>query len=259
MLSLKEIQKFHESLPEEDCFTFDIGNTNPHVGIWKKGKLEEVRPLEPHNISDKLKDFPVDKTIVCSVSKSIPSADVFQEFSKSKTQDPKSFLGMPVNYENTLGHDRLILAAYIYQALHKRPSLVIDAGTFITMDFLDEEGLQGGFIIPGFKTLEKSYQVGSQLFSSSDLSSLFSNTSWEKYSWPSTTKEAIDGGHKFLAKALLEKVESAAKKLKEAHPELNIIITGGCGDLFAKQLNTQDFHPHLLHYSLYFQQVSSLL
>jgi type III pantothenate kinase len=258
MSPLKEIQKIHDSLPKVDCFTCDIGNSNPHIGIWKKGHIQEVIAIDPSKIKETLEELPVDKTIVCSVSKEIPSSESIRQFLTSNNEGPKTFLNMPVHYENTLGHDRLILASYLYQALNKNPSIIIDAGTFITIDFIGECGLQGGLIIPGLKTLEKSYQVGSQLFSPSNLKNLFLTKEEKEYSWPQTTKDAINEGHKFLIEGLLDRVSSQVQKIKSTYPNLQVILTGGSGELFQHQLQSQNFHPHLLHYSLYFQQVSTL-
>lgn len=257
MSLLNVIETFHKSLPQVDCFTCDIGNTNPHLGIWREGILKEVLPIANNQIKERIEELPKDKTIICSVSKEIPSSDSFKKFSDLK-EGTKSFLDMPVDYESSLGHDRLTLAAYLYNSLNKIPAVIIDAGTFITMDFINELGLQGGFIIPGFKTLEKSYQSGSQLFAASDQMTLFNKSSEEILNWPQTTKEAINQGHKFLMSALLEKVECEIQKIKNKHPDIDVILTGGSGELFANQLKTENYHPHLLHYSLYFQQVSGL-
>lgn len=77
-------------------------------------------------------------------------------------QVEKSFLGLTVAYEDTtrLGVDRWLamLAAYQYQ---QSPCMVVDAGSAITVDYIDENGRhQGGLIAPGLRALSKPMLKG---------------------------------------------------------------------------------------------------
>lgn len=67
-----------------------------------------------------------------------------------------------IHYEETLGEDRLIAAFYQYQ-MTQGPFCLIDSGTFTTVDFVDERGFQGGFILPGLALLQDSYNQGAKL------------------------------------------------------------------------------------------------
>ncbi len=248
--------KFDNSLPKEDCFTCDIGNSNPHVGQWKKGQLKKITPLS----FEELKDLPQKRTMISSVSREVKSSKIFQDFNSN---EGNSFLGMPISYERTLGHDRLAIAHYCFHAL-KAPVIIIDSGTFLTIDHVNERGFQGGYIIPGVVTLAQSYQRGAQLFSSSHhFDSLNKATLDFPSGAPQSTKDAISSGHKFLVNSLVEKVSQEVKGLMIDNPDQRVICTGRDGLLFQQTIqeggSTESFfQPHLIHHALYFQYVSTL-
>ena len=54
---------------------------------------------------------------------------------------------MPVHYQKSLGEDRLALAYYAYKTLQS-PTMIIDGGTFLTIDFVNSDGFLGGYIAP---------------------------------------------------------------------------------------------------------------
>ena len=121
------------------------------------------------------------------------------------------FAGMPVNYAQTLGEDRLIQAWYIYKQ-KKIPTLLIDAGTFTTMDVISTKGFEGGYIIPGFATYSSTFLKGEQL-KETGLDSAVSA------SLPHATAEAMRDSY-FAFAAL-------AQRLITEHQIERVILTGG--------------------------------
>jgi pantothenate kinase type III len=71
------------------------------------------------------------------------------------------FQTMPVNYTNSIGIYRLLVAFPIYEK--QIAALVIDAGTFTTVDYVDETGFKGGVILPGLELLQNCYTSGNNL------------------------------------------------------------------------------------------------
>jgi type III pantothenate kinase len=218
--------------------TIDNGNTNPHVGIFHDEKLILVTPLK--NYSPQKDDFVIISDVGSPLSFK-PSFDL-------KTLRPKMangrFFEMPVHYAETLGDDRLFSAYYVFQKLKndKDLILVIDAGTFITMDFVGPKGFLGGYIFPGIKTFLKSYSTGALL-------PVMSETANDFQHLPHSTEEAISGAAHIYLDKILESI------IKKASPS-KIILTGGGLELLKNKIEKLSLKvqletdPHLIHESL---------
>lgn len=217
--------------------TVDNGNTNPHVGIFQDEALIAVTPL-----SD-FAPLPDDFILISDVGRPLsfrPSFDL-----KSKREN-KKFFDMPVNYAETLGDDRLIVAYALFKQLKAgETTLSIDAGTFITMDLIQAEGFAGGYIFPGIGTYLSAYQKGS------NLPLLEMKNHFELKGLPHSTEEAILGATEIYLQAIL------ASTIKKTSPS-KIMITGGSLDLIKNiilklslpkvQIETD---RHLIHSSLF--------
>lgn len=225
------LNQFISHLPKVSCRTYDVGNSHPHVATFTDGQLVSVKPFS-HEGMEK------ERSIICSVNTEVPSSNVFKSF------DGNSFLEMPVHYSKTLGHDRLSLAHLAYNLFPKQKVIIIDAGTFITVDFVDADGFQGGYIIPGPNTLAESYRHGRQLFKADSSSSINST-------WPQTTEEAMGRGLNILEQGLVHEL----KNLKDESTIL--MLTGGQREFLQGSLQAEIDEDHLLHYALYFQYIST--
>lgn len=219
--------------------TVDNGNTNPHVGIFEEEKLVLITPLK--NFTPKKDDF----ILVSDVGQPLPfkpTVDLKTIRSKSSKQ---SFFDMPVHYTETLGDDRLISSYFLFkQRKPKETVLLIDAGTFITMDVVGENGFLGGYIFPGINTFLSAYEKGSHL------KILSPQKHFELLGLPHSTEEAILGAADCYLESVLESI------IKKASPH-KIIITGGNFDLIKnkiEKLNSLkvqiETNPHLIHLSL---------
>ncbi len=231
--------------------TLDFGNTNPHAGIFQKAQdhwqLIKVVPLsELALFLDQLGMNAHNTSVVVAEVKSYPETiATLQEkgFLITYLKDywrGKKFAGMPVNYSATLGEDRLIEAYYVYKKV-KEPSLLIDAGTFVTMDVVTSEGFLGGYIIPGVNAYLSTYEKGEQL---KDLK-LEMNLSQQL---PNETASAITDS--YSAFALL------AQKLISQHNLTKIILTGGSEALWEGLFQgtsavTLERKPELIHSALH--------
>lgn len=221
--------------------TIDNGNTNPHVGIFQNEKLESIIPIK--EFSQQEHDF----ILISDVGKPLaikPSFDL-----KTKRHFKKShyyFFEMPVDYNENIGDDRLISSYYIFKNIKENETiLLIDAGTFITMDLISSRGFLGGYIFPGISTFLLSYHNGSRLRVpevKNDINNI---------ELPHTTDEAIWGATYCYLDSILENI------IKKTSPK-KIIITGGSLKLIEKKilelnLPTIQFetNPHLIHSSLF--------
>lgn len=78
-------------------------------------------------------------------------------------QDLAAPIGRGLDPESTVGVDRLLAASAAWEEL-KQACIVIDAGTAVTVDFVDGEGVfQGGAILPGVSAMLRTMAVSTDL------------------------------------------------------------------------------------------------
>jgi pantothenate kinase type III len=234
----------------QGLITLDLGNSHPHAGLFTKSgsewKLNEVIPI--NNLESSLAQMglnPHNSQIAISKVKSYSEIEkeLFEKgFLMTSTLDHwkgKRFFGLPVNYTESIGQDRLIQAFYAYR--RKLPTtLLIDAGTFTTLDIISQDGLLGGYIIPGFEDYFSLFQKGENL---QHYQEHFKHIS----SLPHSTEDALVGGY--------EAFVSLVEKLIHSHEVKNIIITGGKSAVWENFLsefsNIIELSPHHIHLALH--------
>ena len=104
-----------------------------------------------------------DNTVCASVNVARVRKELhgFKNFEVSDYFKNGSFLEMPVDYSDSLGADRLILA-YLFFGNGQSTALV-DSGTYTTVDLVNLDGFQGGHILPGLGLLADTYSFGFNL------------------------------------------------------------------------------------------------
>lgn len=216
--------------PRYDLQTIDQGNSHPHVGYYQAGELTNVSPLSNLGLISH------QETISSSVTQKEEHhpLDILWQ--------GNVFCSMPVYYErDQLGSDRLYQAALAYHLYPGRNILLIDAGTFMTIDTITEQGFMGGYIYPGIDTFLSSYQKGKLL---PTLSREYFPTK-EAETLPSTTKEAILHASLLYIKSVLEHHCSSQE-------DTLVILTGGSSSSLAPYLQMASQEPHFIHHALYF-------
>jgi pantothenate kinase type III len=236
----------------QGLITLDFGNSHPHAGLFQKLKdnweLIKVVPLAELQLYLTQLEMSAHNTsvVLCEVKSRDEEITKLQEqgFLVTRVKDywrGSRFAGMPVNYAKTLGEDRLIESYYCFKK-EKISTLIIDAGTFVTMDVVSEQGFQGGYIIPGAKNYFEVYGKGEQL-KDVELTLSF------KHSLPQETAMAITESYSAFA--------ALAKKLLSDHNIKKIILTGGLSALWegffqdVKGELVVETHPHLIHWALH--------
>ena len=138
-----------------------------------------------------------------------------------------------------MGVDRwLVLMAAWKEAQHA--CLVIDCGTAITLDAIDNKGQHlGGYIVPGLNLL-KSTITGStakvRFFEGESISN--------ESIWGDSTSNAVNLGCEFM---VLDFIKGRRERFLKQFPKSQLFITGGDGLSLAKQLNLTDaFDEYLL-------------
>jgi len=226
----------------------DIGNTTTEIGFIKNYKFIKSYKLSS-NIDKTVDDwylnlltiFTVEKEEIenCVISSVVPQIEQKLSLSIEKFFNKKPFvigkdIHVPITnrYKNPeeVGIDRLVNA---YSALNKinPPLIVIDLGTAITFDVVNEKGeYEGGLIFPGIESSVKT------LFSKTSKLPMVKIEEPECIIGKTTIdsiKSGIFNGYCSLIDGVVEKIESTKKK------KFNIILTGGNSKLISKGIRVK--------------------
>ncbi len=146
-----------------------------------------------------------------------------QERLKSFTKwiDLQQFIDFPTNYEG-MGIDRKVLCFGI------EDGVVVDAGSAITVDVMEEGRHKGGYIIPGLRQLFASYKKISPALD------VDFDPSINLEELPSNTKEAIHYG-------MIEPIVASITKFDK-----RIYCTGGDGEILQKYIPNSVYDPLLI-------------
>jgi type III pantothenate kinase len=217
----------------------DEGNTRIKLALFnQKDELVEVSVVENWQLTleNWLVQFTIESTLLCGVG--------------SKTNEVVTFLNVYklnfINFTNinqtnikhqyitpeTLGVDRIANAAYCYYN-KIWPALVIDCGTCLKLDVIDEKGeYLGGAISPGLQMrCEAMYQFTAKL------PRVVPNSSLPELIGNSSEKSLQAGAHL----GMFHEIEQWIRRYEERFPNLTVLITGGDGDYFVKALKNNIF------------------
>jgi type III pantothenate kinase len=218
----------------------DIGNTRIKAAVFEDATLLEtfvfVKTELQKNIQNILK---VHENITHLVVASVSDVEK-QAFSAFENAVNIHFLSHKdsfpfVNcYEtpHTLGIDRLVLAAGATLQFPGQNRLVVDAGTCVTYDFIDENNnYLGGAISPGLKLRYESlhhYTAKLPLLTLESPTHLIGNS----------TAESIHSG---VVNGLVCEIDGFINQYKAQYSNFIIILTGGDAEFLAKRLKNTIF------------------
>ena len=220
--------------------TIDVGNSRIKVAVFEHNKQLDFFIFETN---EALKNFEnifqkysnLQKIILSSVGK---LDEEVVNFIKSQFQteiiDHKSKFPFTNLYATpeTLGIDRMVLAAGATLIYPNQNKLIIDAGTCITYDFVNAENQYlGGAISPGIKIRYKSlnnYTSKLPLLTLSEDFEIIGNS----------TKSAIHSG---VINGVIFEIEGFISQYSLKNQDLTIILTGGDAEFLAKRLKSTIF------------------
>ncbi len=223
----------------------DIGNTRTKLSIFDRGEEIVATALDellPSHIDNLLNEYPAIKSAILSTVKDYsPELKAYfqQRFKTFIELEENTLLPVEIMYKSkdTLGKDRVAAAV---GAAHLYPDsniLIIDAGTAITYDLVnDKKQYLGGNISPG---LEMRYRALNQF---TGRLPLVDNIEFKEL-FGQTTTEAIQAG---VQNGVIYEVDNAINAFKEFYKKLYVIITGGNTKFFDKKLKNSFF----AHYNL---------
>jgi type III pantothenate kinase len=213
----------------------DIGNTFIKAGIFQNDRLFEILKLKSLNYQRLLSfafSHSVKDIIISSVRKEHPfNNSRFRKFFRHIIElDAQTKLPITNLYKTpeTLGKDRLAGVIGAQTIFPENNVLVIDMGSAITFDFInDKNEYYGGNISPGLSMRYKALHDFT-----SRLPKLIPANKTELLG--KTTVEAIHSG---VQNGIIFEIEKYIETLKKQHTGLKIILTGGDSNFFDNKLN----------------------
>lgn len=220
-------------------FSIDIGNSRVKVGLFKGKSLLKVFSFQKNEFpsSQELSELKVEQAMVSSVLAKKETDELLEALKiKIRYLDQNCKLPFANLYKSpdTLGKDRIAAVVGTMVQFPKENVLVIDLGTCITYDFLNNKAeYWGGAISPGVQMrLKAMHQFTSQL----------PLLEWEVDKIPAligdTTKNSLLSG---AINGAIAEIDGTIEKYKSEYPGLNIMITGGGASFFEKKLKNTIF------------------
>lgn len=223
----------------------DIGNTRTKFSVFNRGEVLITVPVDefkPEHIDVLHNEHPELNKVILSATK-----DYSQELKAALQTKFEQFIELdantPLPIENcyttkeTLGKDRIAAVVGAFDLYPETNVLVIDAGTALTYDLLNENHQYlGGNISPG---IDMRFQALNQftgklpLVSQGDFNKLYGTS----------TENAIRAG---VQNGVVFEVDRAIDTFKEFYKNLKVIITGGNAEFFDKKLKNSFF----VHFNL---------
>ncbi len=218
----------------------DIGNTRTKFSVFNRGEILSSIPvdeLHPADIQILQNQYPELKNVIISAVKTYSgelrttlqnSFDRFIELNENTPLPIENCYGT----RNTLGKDRIAAVTGAFDLYPKQNLLVIDAGTAITFDIINEEGKYlGGNISPGIEMRLKALNLFTERLP------LVQPREWNKL-FGTTTEEAIIAG---VMNGVVFEIDKTIEAFKEFYRNLKVIITGGDTEFFDKKLKNSFF------------------
>ena len=220
--------------------TVDVGNTRIKAAVFEQNRIVEVfiftkeeLTIQIHTILNRYEK--VKNLVVASVGTTKKESFLFLKNAVEIyfiTYDSKfPFTNLYIT-PTTLGVDRMVLAAGSVFQFPGQNRLVIDAGTCITYDFIDEnDNYLGGAISPGIELRYHSlHDYTAQL-------PLLVKTNPESFIGNSTS-ESIHSG---VINGVALEIDGFAELYKTKYAKFIIILTGGDSEILAKRLKNTIF------------------
>jgi type III pantothenate kinase len=217
----------------------DIGNTQLKVAIFDHGLLIYKTNFSAAVVLPRLehlaKEYAVKNAIISHVTHLEASVlDKIKSLFNVLVLDHKT--GLP--FENmyltpkTLGVDRLALVAAAASHFPHHNTLVIDAGSCITFDFINASGQYlGGAISPG---IEMRYKAVNHFTANLPLLN-------QKEDVPELGNSTENAIHLGILNGVILEIEGVIQQYKAENQKLTVVLTGGDTIFLAKNLKSSIF------------------
>ncbi len=220
--------------------TIDIGNTRIKGAVFEGDILLELFFFDKKELQEKMENIirkhqKISDLVIASVG-NLDKQDflLFENLLNVHFVTHKDTFPFRNKYETpeTLGIDRMVLAAGAVLSYPSKNRLVIDAGTCVTYDFIDaQDNYLGGAISPGLRLrYESLHDYTSKL-------PLLTLESPKSFIGDSTSQSMHSG----IVNGLVLEIDGFINEYKVSNSNFIIILTGGDADFLAKRLKNTIF------------------
>ena len=214
----------------------DVGNTRAKAGIFSQEKLEEKISFDTiAHLQQFLNNQSFQYALISSVGIATAEITSWVKVTEKKWMlSPSLPLPIQIHYATpeTLGVDRIAAVCGAFALFPEKNCLVIDAGSCITYDVLDQKGNYcGGSISPGLEMRLKAmhtFTARLPLVKVNQQVNLIGNS----------TESCLQSGALF---GVLAEIEGIVEKYNQNYAELKVIMCGGDASLFENQLKPTIF------------------
>jgi len=217
----------------------DIGNTQIKIGVFEKDAMihHENFPFEefPNRIQGLCSRYPIENGMLSHVARLDPThLEVLNERVNLlilNNHTPVPFVNRYATPQ-TLGVDRIALAAAASGRFPGQNVLVIDAGSCITFEFVNESSeYLGGAISPGIEMRYKAvnaFTANLPLLTPAD-------------SIPEMADSTDKALHRGILNGVTCEIDGTIEQYKEENSNLTVVLTGGDANFLANQLKSSIF------------------
>jgi type III pantothenate kinase len=216
----------------------DVGNTLVKVAVFEGSEVILSIKIAHNDLEKELtsivKKYHINKIIISSVGK------LDDNYFKFLPQEHLIYLNHATKFPfknkyktpSTLGVDRLALISAAFNINQNQNTLVVDAGTCLTFDFIDVHNhYLGGAISPGlqmrFNALNH-YTNALPLLTPNEVFDFVGDN----------TDTCIYSG---VVNGMINEIDGIINQYKERYKDLTIILTGGDTNFLSKQLKSSIF------------------
>ncbi len=222
----------------------DIGNTRVKIAVFQKHTIVELSITSPEKIGKEItklqKQYTIKNAILSSVGET-EAKDLKELTAIKKVVVLDHTVKIPFinNYKTpkTLGVDRIALVSAAIEQYPSKNVLVIDAGSCITYDFVNEERTYfGGAISPGIHMRYQSLHT---------FTANLPKLKIDEFSLiGQDTKTSMHSG---VLNGILHEIEGVIAEYQHKYPNLTVVLTGGDTNFLAKKLKSSIFaNPNFL-------------
>ena len=224
----------------------DEGNTLCKIAVLDKSEVlceSATRNFDMSLVAQMAEQFPLERAIVAStrgggeqICRQLRSAVAQVLHFTSQTEVP-----IPIEYSSrqTLGTDRIAVAVGVVCEMGIENALIVDMGSAITYDIVENGAFKGGNISLGvamrFRALHE-FTASLPLCEANGVAEGFG----------SCTAEAIERG---VMQGILYEIEGYVERISAKNDKKNIIFCGGDAESFVNRIKNAIFAPRKLMFT----------
>jgi type III pantothenate kinase len=211
----------------------DLGNSRNKIALFQDGEMLKHAVWnadEEFSFFDFLEGQHPDSSILSSVRKEYPQAleELLERIPSPYHLGPASELPIRIGFDDpsTLGADRLANAVAAHSTLPAHSALVIDMGTCITYDRIDDGVLIGGAISPGIRMRANAMHRSTGRLPLVQLQGTPERNATD-------TEAALRSG---IYYGVLDEIKGRIQAFESDRPDGSVVLTGGDLSLVGKEL-----------------------